>query len=124
MSSSEKFSLKWNDFKDNVSSAFQDLRHDINFSDVTLVGEGKQHITAHKVVLAIASPFFREMLSNSKNSHPFIYMRGISDKYLTAIVNFIYYGEVNSYHVQLLNLEKLFAILIFRYFYIHMTMTG
>ena len=39
MTTSEKFILKWNDFKDNVTTAFGSLRDDNNFSDVTLACE-------------------------------------------------------------------------------------
>ena len=36
MSSSEKFCLKWNDFQENINTAFVDLRKDVDFTDVTL----------------------------------------------------------------------------------------
>ena len=40
---SEKLCLQWNDFKDNVTSAFRSLRDNNNFADVTLACEdGKQ----------------------------------------------------------------------------------
>ena len=48
----EKLCLKWNDFQENVSSAFVSLREDNEFSDVTLVGEDGQQVEAHKVILA------------------------------------------------------------------------
>ena len=32
----EKLYLQWNDFKDNVNSAFGNLREDEDFADVTL----------------------------------------------------------------------------------------
>ena len=31
----EKFCLQWNDFQKNPSVAFQDLRDDVHFTDVT-----------------------------------------------------------------------------------------
>ena len=34
---SEKLCLQWNDFKENVNSAFGRLRGDIEFTDVTLL---------------------------------------------------------------------------------------
>ena len=36
---SEKLCLQWNDFKENVNSAFGKLRDDKEFTDVTLVCE-------------------------------------------------------------------------------------
>ena len=36
---SEKLCLQWNDFKDNVNTAFGSLRGDSDFTDVTLASE-------------------------------------------------------------------------------------
>ena len=35
----ERLCLQWNDFRDNVTSAFGNLREDKDFSDVTLAYE-------------------------------------------------------------------------------------
>ena len=50
--SDEKLCLQWNDFRDNVSSAFGDLRDDKEFTDVTLACEDGQQVEAHTVILA------------------------------------------------------------------------
>ena len=52
MINSEKLCLQWNEFKQNISASFQDLREDKDFNDVTLVCEDGQQVEAHKVVLA------------------------------------------------------------------------
>ena len=52
---SEKLCLKWNDFQENVRSAFGNLREDNDFADVTLACEDGQQIEAHKVILAASS---------------------------------------------------------------------
>ena len=39
---SEKLGLQWNDFKDNINTAFGDLRGDSDFTDVTLAFEEGQ----------------------------------------------------------------------------------
>ena len=57
---SEKLCLQWNDFKENVNSAFGKLRNDKEFSNVTLACEDGQEIEAHKVILAASSPFLRK----------------------------------------------------------------
>ena len=93
MSSSEKFCLKWNDFQKNVSESFKEIRED--FCDVTLVGEGNLRIEAHKVILAASSTKFWELLKQSHHPHPLLYMRGIKDDHLTAVIDFMYHGEVN-----------------------------
>ena len=52
MTSSEKLCLQWNEFKQNIISAFGALRGDEDISDVTWVCEDGQQIEAHKVILA------------------------------------------------------------------------
>jgi hypothetical protein len=55
--STEKFCLRWNDFENNISSAFRELRDDKDFFDVTLACDDEQ-LQAHKVILSACSPFF------------------------------------------------------------------
>ena len=58
----EKLCLQWNDFQDNVKTAFGNLRDTSDFVDVTLACEDGQRIEAHKVILAASSPFFQRVL--------------------------------------------------------------
>ena len=97
----EKLCLQWNDFKENVSSAFGDLRHDREFTDVTLVCEDGQQVETHKVVLVASSPFFLNILKRNKHPHPLIYMRGVGSYNLMAMVDFFYHGEANVYQENL-----------------------
>jgi len=90
----DKFCLKWNDFQENVQAAFSDLRGDLDYADVTLACEDHT-IEAHKVILSACSPFFRGILKKNKHPHPLIYMRGLNPRDLTAVLDFIYHGEVN-----------------------------
>ena len=101
MNTSEKFCLRWNDFKENINSAFVSLRKDTDFTDVTLACEDGHQVDAHKVILASSSPFFRDMLTRNKHAHPLIYMRGMKSEDLVAIVDFLYYGEANIYQENL-----------------------
>ena len=48
---SEKLCLQWNDFQNNIKSAFVNLREDNDFADVTLACEDGQQVEAHKVIL-------------------------------------------------------------------------
>ena len=98
---SEKLCLQWNDFQDNVKSAFGSLRESTDFVDVTLACEDGCQIEAHKVILAASSPFFQEILKKNKHSHPMIYMRGMKSSDLLSIVDFLYYGEANVYQESL-----------------------
>ena len=68
----EKLCLQWNDYKENVNSAFGRLRSDKELIDVTLACEDGKQIEAHKVVLPSSSPLFGEILQRSKNLHPYL----------------------------------------------------
>merc|ERR1712130_321814 len=90
----ETFCLKWQNFEFNLANAFQDLRSDVEFFDVTLACDDKQ-IDAHKVVLSACSSFFREILKKYKHPHPLVYLKGVKFSQIVALPNFIYQGEVN-----------------------------
>ena len=104
---SEKLCLQWNDFKENVNSAFGRLRDDKEFTDVTLACEDGQQMEAHKVILAACSPFFEKILQRNKHPHPLIYLRGFQAQDLNAILDFLYFGEANVYQE---NLDSFLAI--------------
>ena len=98
---SEKLCLQWNNFKENVNSAFRKLRGDKGFTDVTLVCEDGQQMEAHKVILASSSPFFEKILQKSKHPHPLIYLKGFKSKDFASILDFLYFGAANIYQEDL-----------------------
>ena len=98
---SEKLCLKWNDFQENVNTAFGNLREDKEFADVTLASEDGHQIEAHKVILAASSPFFQNLLKRNRHPHPLIYMRGVKSENLLAIVDFLYCGEASVFQEDL-----------------------
>ena len=104
---SEKLCLKWNDFQENVNTAFGNLREGGDFADVTLACEDGQQIEAHKVILAASSPFFESLLKRNRHPHPLIYMRGMKFEDLLAIIDFLYCGEANVFQE---NLDSFLAI--------------
>ena len=63
---SEKLSVQWNDFKDNAIGSLRNLKDDKDFLDVTLASEDGKQIEGHKVILAMSSPFFENLLRRSK----------------------------------------------------------
>jgi len=91
---SEKLCLHWNDYERNISEAFREIRDDKDFFDITLVCEEEQ-IQAHKIILSACSPFFKKVFQNNHHSHPLIYLKGVKYQDLEAVLNFMYYGEVN-----------------------------
>jgi len=90
----EKFCLRWNDFETNISSAFQELRDDKDFFDVTIACDDEQ-LQAHKVILSACSPFFRNILRRNPHQHPLLYLKGVKYTDLQSVLNFMYHGEVN-----------------------------
>ena len=98
---SEQLCLQWNDFRENVNTAFKKLRNDKKFTDVTVVCEDGQQMEAHKVILASSSPFFEKILQQSKHPHPLIYLRGFQSKDFASILDFLYFGEANVYQEDL-----------------------
>jgi len=91
---SEKFCLRWNDFENNISQAFKELRDDKDFFDVTLACDDEQ-IQAHKLILSACSPFFRNILRRNPHQHPLLYLKGVKFTDLQSVLNFMYHGEVN-----------------------------
>ena len=92
---SEKLCLQWNDFQDNLRSAFGSLKEDKDFTDVTLACEDGQQVEAHKVILAASSPFFQKLLQRNSHPRPLVFMRGVNAQELEGIVDFLYHGEAN-----------------------------
>ena len=104
----EKLCLQWNDFKDNVKTAFGNLRDDIDFTDVTLACEDGKQVRAHKVILATSSPTLQKILRNNQNPQPsMIYMRGLKSEDLKAMIDLIYFGEANVFQE---NLDSFLAL--------------
>jgi len=97
----EKYCLKWNDFTSNLSTAFQELRKDEDFFDVTLLTEDSE-IKCHKLVLGACSPHFRQIIKRlSSTQNPAIYLRGVRHEDIKNILEFMYLGEVNIAHEDL-----------------------
>ena len=103
----EKLFLQWNNFSENISSSFEELRGDFDFTDVTLVCEDGQQVDSHKMVLITSSPFFLNLLRKNKHTNPLIFMRGVKFDVLVAMVDFFYRGEAN---VDQENLDSFLAL--------------
>lgn len=94
MSTTEQFSLRWNNFHSNLTSGFHGLLKANDLVDVTLSVEG-QFLQAHKLVLSICSPLFKQLFKINPCKHPVIILRDVSVGNLKDILEFMYLGEVN-----------------------------
>ena len=92
----EKFSLRWNDFESSISSNIGQLRDAQDFLDVTLVCENDQ-VRAHKLVISACSPFFRNILNKNPHQNPLLYMKGVQMRDMESVLDFMYYGEVSIF---------------------------
>lgn len=92
--STEHFNLAWNQFESSTAATFKNLLAEQDFADVTLACDGGQQVTAHKVILAACSPFFRKVLLANPHQHPLLYLKGVKFDDLQLIVKFIYKGQI------------------------------
>ena len=90
----ENYSLSWDNFQSGASETFKNLIDDKDFLDVTLACADGSSVKAHKVILSSASSVLRTILIQNPHQHPLLYMKGIRQKNLQSILNFIYQGEV------------------------------
>ena len=93
----EKHDLKWKTFNDHLVGVFRDLGEEEYFADVTLVSDDQVQTKAHKVVLSACSPVLKTLLVNNPHSHPLLYLRGIKQTELQAILKFMYFGETQIF---------------------------
>ena len=92
--SSSKYNLKWQDYRDAVSSSFGSLRTDTELCDITLVSEDEEPVLAHKVVLSTCSKFFQTLLCKLSGPNAVAYL-GVKTKHLHYVLDYIYLGEVS-----------------------------
>jgi len=100
MCSGERFSLRWDRYQLHLVTAFESLLQESDFVDVTLGVEGKK-LSAHKMLLSACSPYFRDLLKGNPCQHPIILLWGIPYNDLSALLQFMYNGEVSVNQDQL-----------------------
>ena len=97
MTMDKKYDFKWKTFPDYLVHVFRELGEEGNFTDVTLVSDDQIQTPAHKVVLSACSPVLKTLLVNNPHSHPLLYLRGIKQTELQAILKFMYFGETQIF---------------------------
>ena len=94
MDPDKTFCLKWNNFQQNIFSTIRNLRLDLDFLDVTLYCKGKQ-LKAHKVILSACSSIFRNILKEAQSPHPVIVLWDVDPRDGSALLDFMYNGQVD-----------------------------
>lgn len=90
----EQYSLRWNNYSTHIACAFDSLRSQEDFVDVTLCCEGRK-IRAHKVLLSACSLYFRDVFKENPCQHPVIVFKNVKYDDLLALIEFMYQGEVS-----------------------------
>jgi len=91
----ENFCLRWNDYEKKYAETFRTLREDEHFADVTLACEGRA-VKAHRIILCACSGYFGHILRTiNPAQHPVLLLSDVRPTDLTALMDFIYFGQVN-----------------------------
>ncbi|XP_072748148.1 uncharacterized protein [Anoplolepis gracilipes] len=94
VSSTKEFSLKWNNFSNTLSSGFLSHLSENDLVDVTLAVEG-QLLVAHKLVLSVCSPYFKNIFKENPCQHPVVILKDVKHAEIVTLLKFMYQGEVN-----------------------------
>ena len=93
--SQDEIVLKWNNFQSHISTTFENILKQKAYSDVTLVCDDGPQLLAHKLVLSACSPVLGSILHNNPHHHPLLYMKGVKQQQMKAVLQFMYLGEVS-----------------------------
>jgi len=112
MAAQDLFSLKWNNYQENMSAGFRSLFDQDQLTDVTIYS-GDSSWRAHRVVLCASSPYFEKMLGNRLTlwQHPVLILNDIHPSSLQSILEYIYSGKVTLENSKLEDFMRAGAIL-------------
>ena len=92
----------------HVSTTYQNLYTNRQFSDVTLISDDNEQSLAHKFILSSSSKTFSEMLKNLDQVNPFVVLKGVKKKDMDAMLQFCYLGQVN---MELSNMNQFIKVM-------------
>lgn len=90
----DHFCLKWNNHQENLTGIMTKLLDEQKFVDVSLVCEMKT-FKAHQTVLSACSPYFEQVLEENPHPHPIIILRDVKEGEMSALLQYMYRGEVS-----------------------------
>ena len=99
--------LAYSDRSIEQTKFYNELFEKQELTDVTLACDDGFQIKVHRTTISASSLFFREVIMNSDNTNPFIYLKGVNQESLQSLLEFIYAGETV---VKTENVDDLVAI--------------
>lgn len=106
MDPQQQFCLKWNSFSSNLVTAFDNLFKSESLTDVTLFCEGVT-FKAHKLILAACSKHFQDLFEAAPHCPSvLVILDGTSSSNMSALLEFMYKGEVHVSHESLSSFLK------------------
>jgi len=101
----QQYCLKWNNHQTNMMKVFTRLLNHQHFTDVILAAEGRS-IKCHKMVLSACSSYFEQLFINFSEPNQIVILKDTSFLDISAIVDFMYRGEINVSQDRLSSLLK------------------
>ena len=89
-----KYNLSWHTYTDHLQKMLKEMNE---FTDVTLICDGKKKIRSHRNILAGCSPVFKSIFEGEDVQNPVVFLRGITETDMESILQFIYHGEASFY---------------------------
>jgi len=100
--SNEMYRLRWQGSNSvvDLTTEFRKFRENEELFDASLVCSvadgGTATLKAHQLILAAYSPVFKDVFTGLKDTKdPCIYLKGISQNNLSAVLDFMYHGSVD-----------------------------
>lgn len=91
--SGEDLLLKWNDHHSLFFSGAEELCQSEEYTDVTL-SAGSKLFPAHRLVLSVCSPYFRQLFRRLGSNKSVIYLKDVEPRHLELLLDYMYRGEI------------------------------
>merc|ERR1712013_619999 len=96
----EELLLKWNDHHQLFFLGAAELCEDEEYTDVTLAA-GTKFFQAHKLVLSICSPYFRQLFKHLGKDKTVIFLKDVDPGHLDLLLQYMYQGEIKVQETEL-----------------------
>ena len=92
----ETFDMKWDIYQSHALNSRREMYEQNLFTDVTLVSDDHVKFSAHKTVLAAASPVLKSLLMLSiSEGHQILFLKGVHSGELESLLKYIYLGQAS-----------------------------